>query len=141
MKLSTFLSNIKLKQPVNFNVKWVVKKLFKGLKNYLIGFLLMPWIWNFGLFIVQTFFLQFYLTRQDLDRINTVLINVFNRQIILIDFWKLCLLILLGNYTIAFFSRHKKPKLSTILFLTTLLILLYLATFSIPFFRESIRND
>ena len=117
------------------------KTILNGIKNYFIGILLMPWIWNFGFFGIQTLFVQFYLTRPDIERINTSLIATFNKQIIIWDVWKLILFLLVGNYTISFFVRQKQPKLSIILFLTTLLILFYMASLTIPFFTESIRND
>jgi hypothetical protein len=134
MKLPKILSS----RNNNLNL---LKTALSGLKNYFIGILLMPWIWNFGFFGIQTLFVQFYLSRPDLERINTSLIATFNKQIIIWDVWKLVLFLLIGNYTISFFVRQKQPKLSIILFLTTLLILFYMASLSIPFFRESIRND
>jgi hypothetical protein len=117
------------------------KKFIVGLKNYFVGVLLMPWIWNFGFFGIQTFFVQFYLSRPNIEIINTFLTTSFNKQIELIDLWRMTLLIMVGNYTISFFVRQKQPKLSIILFLTTFLILFYMATLTVPFFRESIRNN
>lgn len=134
MKLSKILTTA--------NLSLSLKKFsFSGLRNYFVGILLMPWIWNFGFFGIQTLFIQFYLSRPDLDRINTALIATFNKEVVVLDIWKLVLFILIGNYSIAFFVRQKQPRLSIILFLTTLLILFYFASLTFPFFRESIRNN
>lgn len=109
-------------------------KLQQNLGQYFIGMLLMPWIWAFGLLILEFVLISYYnfQPKNVLSEFN--LLQIFKSQVDLNQIFGFVGLFVLGNYSISFATRKNYPRMSLLLFYLSLFSLCILFTFVWPYF-------
>jgi hypothetical protein len=108
----------------------------KKIGEYFVGFLLVPWIWVWGYFIVMLVLLLFYRSIDNYEEINLGIMQTLSQTIDLTTMTLLFGGIILLNYTISFFLQKKYPQLNILLFLSSFFLLFLLLLFSWGHFRE-----
>lgn len=108
------------------------------LREYLIGFLLMPWIWVWGALITIFSFVIFFQTSQFYDLYQFELVKVFSREINLLNITLLVIFFIFGNYTLDFFTRKTKPRIGFLVFYLSCFLVGVLILISWPHFVISL---
>jgi hypothetical protein len=92
-----------------------------GWKDYLVGFLLMPWIWVWGTTILSGLTLLFlYWKSLREPSIIYSISQIPPGRFTIYQLWQIIAIFNLANYTITFYSRRKSPRLESLLFLLSL---------------------
>jgi hypothetical protein len=108
----------------------------KKISEYFIGFLLVPWIWVWGYYIVILVLLLFYRSIENYQEINLGIMQTLSQSIDLTTMTLLFGGIILLNYTISFFLQKKYPQTNTLIFLSSFFLLFLLLLFSWGHYRE-----
>jgi len=111
-----------------------------SLKDYLLGILLMPWIWVVGFLTTISIFIWFYYSRASADVTRFGLPLVFNREINLKLLWYQVIGFVFLNYTISFFSQVKYPRLKFFFIFTSVFVLFLLAFITWPHVQQVLRS-
>lgn len=109
-------------------------KIRKLLGQYLVGGLLMPWIWAWGLLILEFILISYYnfQPKNGLNEFN--LLQTFTEKIDLFGLFLTTTFFVFINYTISFFTSKIYPKLGILLFYLSLFLLCVLFSFIWPHF-------
>jgi hypothetical protein len=115
------------------------QKVLSTTKEYLIGMLLVPWVWIWGFWFILliTYLLGFYrglFIGTESFRFSSDFIN-------LLIVWITSFIFLIGNYTIYFLSRYSYPRLKPILFIVSLFAFLVFFSLYLPFLLQVISFD
>jgi hypothetical protein len=117
------------------------QKLTEATGEYFIGFLLMPWIWAWGLLILEGVLISYYNFQPKAVTNEFNLLQIFRSKVDLNSIFLAVFLFLLGNYSIAFITRKQVPKLNSLLFCLSLFSLCILFTFIWPHFLTVLNSN
>jgi len=110
------------------------QKIKENLGQYFIGMLLMPWIWVFGLLVLEFVLLSYY-NFQPKNAIREFnLLQIFKTQVDLNQIFWIVVGFTIVNYSLSFFNRKSYPRLSLLLFYLSLFSLSIVFTFIWPYF-------
>lgn len=100
--------------------KFTNLKLGRKIGEYLIGILFMPWIWAWGLLVLEFILISYYnsQSKAELDEFN--LLQIFQSKVDLAEIMLFVTVFVFGNYSLAFLTRKTIPKLNLLLFSLTL---------------------
>jgi len=112
----------------------------KKFKEFLLGFVLMPWIWIWGYYILFSLFAYLFSRIENREEIELLIQSKYSLGLGLNQIWTLVGAFLITNYTLTLFVNAKYSKLKNILFLSSLLLLLLLGFFAWSYFREALNQ-
>lgn len=104
-------------------------------QKFLVGFLLVPWIWIWGYYLFISIFLVFLFRSENYQTISREVISLYRHDVSLERFWEYTGFFLILNYSIAFFLTKKYQRLAPLLFFASLLLLFSLFFFAWPYLR------
>jgi hypothetical protein len=106
-----------------------------NLRAYLFGIFSMPWIWVWSYVFLASGYVIFLYLNQSNSAIQTTLQNQsVNQNIPVYLFWEFTLFSCFINYTLAYLTRRSYPRLESLLFLISLLLLMILVILLWPYF-------
>jgi hypothetical protein len=102
--------------------------------DYFSGFLLPPWIWLWGFWIIITGFLFYFQYSGQKEIVQFLAFDYFSEIINLYNIWAFTSVTLLLNYTLSFLLKKGYPKLPFFFFILSLLNLSFLTMLLFPHF-------
>ncbi|MEM1312095.1 MAG: hypothetical protein AAGF07_01380 [Patescibacteria group bacterium] len=108
----------------------------KSITNYLIGFLLVPWIWVWGAYIVILVLLSFYVSLDNFHEINLGVMQTLSQDISLGTMTLAFGFMILLNYSLGYWLEKTYPKINNLLFGSSCLLLFFLFLYSWGHYRE-----
>lgn len=110
-----------------------VTKAFNLVKEYIFSFLLLPWIFAWGLSGVLTILVWYYnLRSKDSVLLDFQLSQVFGSKIYLTEIWLVVMLFVFVNHSTAFSLNKSYPKLNYLFFIVSVFLLFLLAIITLP---------
>jgi hypothetical protein len=102
--------------------------------NYLLGFLLVPWVWVWGYLFLATVLVAILYSRNNEPAVQLAMNLQSSMGVYIYTYWMFTVLSVWLNYTIAFFCSKRYIRLNTLIFLMTLLLMLFLLIQLWPYF-------
>ncbi len=112
-------------------MKLNTKKIFQ----FLVEFLLIPWIWILGGYLVILVFFIFYINLEKYSDVSLEVANKLEQGLQISQVMQIFAVLLFVNYTVSFFVSDKYPRIRNIFFLASLFLLFELLLFVWPHFQ------
>jgi len=122
------------KPTITFDFRSITTTIRRSSKDYFMGMLLQPWIWAMGYILLSGIFIIITITQNTEAVLSQS--NVLPGSLTVLHVWIISMMTILINYTYAYVTRFKTPRLNPIMFLISLNVLLVLLLSLTPYFTS-----
>ncbi len=117
-----------------------LNKFLSGLRHYVFGIFLLPWVLVFGYLLIISIIVFFTKEASGIPTLSESFSQILSQQVSLFRLWVEVFIIICINYTLSFFISGKYLRVRYFFVITSLVILVFFSFIGLPFIQEAIKQ-